>query len=119
MFQILSDKPDSSVIAVRASGKLTHADYEEFIPLFEKKIEGTGKLRILFELHDFHGWDAKAMWDDIKFETKHCRQIEKCAVVGEKSWEAWLIRLCAPFYRGQVKYFDIKDEVEAWNWVQG
>ncbi len=44
------------------------------------------KARFVFcaEFHDFHGWDLHALWDDVKFAIRHCRDIERVALVGEK-----------------------------------
>ena len=33
-----------------------------------------------------HGWDAGALWEDIKFDIKHFADIERLAMVGEKKW---------------------------------
>jgi hypothetical protein len=38
------------------SGKLSKEDYEHFVPEVERLIEQEGKIRLLFEMHDFHGW---------------------------------------------------------------
>ena len=35
-------------------------------------------------MHDFHGWDMGAAWEDIKFATKHCSDISKVATVGRE-----------------------------------
>ena len=34
---------------------------------------------MLAQFQDFHGWDAHALWDDIKFSTKHCADVEQVA----------------------------------------
>ena len=36
----------------------------------EQAVDKSGKVRMLAEFHDFHGWDMHALWDDIKFATK-------------------------------------------------
>ena len=38
-------------------------------------------------MKDFHGWDAGALWEDIKFDLKHFSDIERVAMVGEKKWQ--------------------------------
>ena len=32
-----------------------------------------GKIRILFEMHDFHGWEITGIWEDMPFDLKHFR----------------------------------------------
>ncbi len=56
------------ILDVDVSGVLTKADYEQFVPEFEQLFRQHGKMRMLFEMTGFHGWDAGAAWADIKFE---------------------------------------------------
>ena len=49
------------VLVVRASGKLTREDYEYFVPEVERLIGQHGKIRVLIQMHDFHGWTLGAL----------------------------------------------------------
>jgi hypothetical protein len=112
----LSENPQQHLLEVKASGKLTAEDYHDFEPAVERMIEA-GKIKILFEMHDFHGWEMGAMWEDIKFATKHCRDIEKIAMVGEKTWEKWMATICRPFTMSKIKNFDAGGQDEARQWL--
>lgn len=72
------------------SGKLHDEDYKHFVPMVDEAIAKSGKVRILAQFHDFHGWDAQALWDDIKFSTTHCTKIERIASLvktpGKSGW---------------------------------
>lgn len=105
-------------LVVRASGKLSKQDYERFLPEVERLIKAHGKLRILLELHDFHGWEASALWEDIKFDMKHFRDIERLAIVGETKWEAGMAAFCKPFTSATIKYFDHAKAAEAKTWLE-
>ena len=74
----------SSALALKASGKLTDADYKEvLIPKIEEIIKRSGKAKVLLHLpQDFIGWDAHAMWDDARFGLRHRNDFQKLAVVG-------------------------------------
>ena len=48
---------DGKILVVKLTGKLTKEDYEHFTP-------EVGKLRMLIQMHDFHGWTAGALWQD-------------------------------------------------------
>ena len=74
-------------------------------------------VNILAQFHDFHGWDAHALWDDIKFSTVHCSKINRIALVGEKTWEKWMAKVCVPFTRAKIKYFDSSQLEEAKAWL--
>jgi hypothetical protein len=83
--RLQTDSP--KILAFRLSGKLHDADYKTFVPAVEAAIDAEGKIRMLAAFHDFHGWDLHAVWDDIKFSTKHCTDIERIALVGDRKWE--------------------------------
>ncbi|RCS50548.1 STAS/SEC14 domain-containing protein [Bremerella cremea] len=102
---------------VRISGKLTAEDYEKFVPEVEKQIAEFGKLRLLVELHDFHGWTLAAVWDDINFDMKHWNDIKRLAIVGESKWEAGMAVFCKPFTGAKVKYFDHSKLEQAKKWL--
>ena len=72
------------LLEVHLTGKLTKEFYEKLAPIVDEQIKQHGKIRILVEMHDFHGWTAGALWEDIKFDMKHWRDIERPgAIVGE------------------------------------
>jgi hypothetical protein len=61
----------------------------------DAEIAKEGMVNILVQFHDFHGWDAKALWDDIKFSTTHCTKIKRIALVGEKAWQSGWLRFAS------------------------
>jgi len=105
-------------LAFKLSGKLHDEDYQNFVPLVDAAIAEEGKVRLLAEFQDFHGWDAHALWDDIKFSTTHCTKIERIALVGEKSWEKYMSSVCKPFTMAKIKYFDIGEYDAAMSWLK-
>lgn len=114
----LNENAEQRLLEVKASGKLSAEDYHNFEPAVERMIEA-GKIKILFEMHNFHGWEMGAVWEDIKFAAKHCRDIEKIAMVGEKNWEKWMATICRPFTMSTIKYFDAGGHDEARQWLAG
>lgn len=109
---------EGNVLEVRVTGKLTHEFYEALGPAVEQQIQQHGKLRILFEMHDFHGWTAGALWDDVKFDFKHWKDIERLAIVGESKWEQSMATFCKPFTTAKVHYFDQSQAAAARAWVR-
>jgi hypothetical protein len=69
-------------------------------------------------MHEFHGWTAGALWEDIKFDFKHWKDIEKLAIVGESKWEAGMAIFCKPFTRAKVQYFDQSQMKDAVTWIE-
>ena len=105
------------VLGFKTSGKLHDADYKRFVPLVDAAIAKDGKVRLLAQFHDFHGWDLHALWDDVKFSTTHCTEMERIALVGEKAWEKWMAAVCKPFTMAKIKYFDASDIDAAKAWL--
>ncbi len=113
----LSTTQASNVMHLHVSGKLTTDDYQLLGPEVEQLIKKHGKIRILFEMDDFHGWTAGALWEDIKFDLKHFKHIERIAMIGEKAWEHGMATFCRPFTAAKIRYFDRSEADEATEWV--
>ena len=112
----MNEQSEQGVLVLHVSGKLTREDYARFVPEVERLIGQHGKIRILFEMHDFHGWSAGAMWDDLKFDLKHFTHIERLAIIGEKKWQKGMAAFCRPFTTAEIRYFDRSqsDLADAW-----
>ena len=114
----LREKNDGKVVEVQVSGKLVHEDYKHFVPEFERLVKQNGKIRVLFEMADFHGWEGAALWDNIKFDLKHFSDIERLALVGDKKWEKGMSVFCKPFTTAKIRYFDRAAIAEARAWLE-
>lgn len=113
----LKEENGGKTLAVHVSGKLVKADYEHFVPEFERLAQQHGKLRVLFDMVGFHGWEVSAAWEDIKFATKHFSDIERIAMVGEKKWQQGMAAFAKPFTKATVRYFDQAAAAEARAWL--
>lgn len=114
----LREEAGGKILAVRLSGKLSKQDYERLGPEVERLIRQHKKVRVLCELHDFHGWEAGALWADVKFDLKHFADIERLALVGEARWEQGMAVFCKPFTTAKVRYFDSSKLAEARDWIE-
>lgn len=109
--------PSEKVLGFKMSGKLHDEDYKKFVPLIDAAVAKVGKVRLLAQFHDFHGRDIHALWDDVKFSTTHCFDIERIALVGDKTWEKYMAKVCKPFTKAKLQYFDAADMAGAWTWL--
>ncbi len=116
MIQKLQPVKDN-VIGFVFNGKLHDSDYKEFVPQIEELIEQKGKVRLLVKFESFQGWDLHAAWDDMKFGIKHYRDMERIALVGDKEWEKWMLKLSKPFTAAEVMFFPADEIDAAWNWL--
>ena len=105
------------MLEVDLHGKLSRSDYEWFVPETERLILKHGKIRILVTMHDFEGWDATALWEDIKWNARHFNQIERLAIIGERTWHKWMTGVCRPFTTAEVRYFTLCQLDAARSWI--
>ena len=115
----IKDLRKSGSIEIHAQGKLHKTDYDQFVPVLEKLIKEEGSARILLVMHDFHGWDAEALWEDLKFDMKHFNHFERLAFVGDQKWEKWMVTFCKPFTTGKIRHFPSEQEDAARRWLLG
>jgi hypothetical protein len=115
----INEPGGGNFLEVHVSGILAQADYEQFVPEFERIAGQHGKLRGLFDTTGFHGWAAAAMWEEIKFDAKHLAGIERLAMVGDKEWQHVMVVICKPFTKATTLYFDHTDVIGARKWLAG
>ena len=53
-----NEENGGKIFVVHVSGKLIEADYDQFVPEFERLARQHGKLSVLFDMTGFHGWEA-------------------------------------------------------------
>jgi hypothetical protein len=113
----LNQENGGRLIDIKVVGKLVTADYDRFVPEFERLVKQHGKLRILFDMTAFHGWEAGALWEDIKFDVRHFSDIERLAMVGDKTWEHAMAIFCKPFTTAAIRFFDHTEMAAARQWL--
>jgi hypothetical protein len=103
-------------LLLRATGKLTHEDFEIITPMIESSLEGINdpKVKVLVDGTEMEGWKLGAAWDDFKLLLKHGSKFEKVAIYGNKNWHEITAKMGSWFINGEVKYFDRFDEAVAW-----
>jgi hypothetical protein len=115
--QVINEGDGRQFLTVHVSGILAESDYKHFVPEFERLVRQHGKLSLLFDMTGFHGWEAAAIWEEIKFDAKHLADIERCAMVGDKQWQHVMTFICQPFTKAKIKYFAHTDAAEAREWL--
>jgi hypothetical protein len=113
----LKELNDGKILEVHATGKIEADEYKQLVPTFERLKKQHGKLRVLFQLHDFHGWTAGALWEDMKFEEKHFSDIERLAIIGETKWQEGMAKFCKPFTTAHIRFFKPEETAAARDWL--
>ena len=112
--------PNGAVLDVtlKATGKLTHADYTVMVPMLTQAITAMPnvKVNMLLDATEFEGWELEAAWDDFKFGMEFKDTFLKIAIVGTKTWQEYMTKMGDWFMDGEVKFF--YDLAQAQEWVK-
>lgn len=112
----------AGTIGLRASGKLSKADYTDVLEPALRQGAGSGGLRLVFVLTDFQGLEPGAWPEDLKtglraWVREHAAW-KRFALVTEVEWVAKAMRLFAWMAPGEVRVFeDLGKLGEARAWV--
>ncbi len=119
MIEIMSES-SGPVLAVKATGILTDADYKDiWIPKMKEIIKEFGEVKVLLHMtEDCGGWQLHAAWDDAVFGLKNRRHFEKVAVVSASKWVEWGVRLASYLIEGEAKTFSEDQLQEALDWIK-
>lgn len=104
------------ILTLKATGKLTHEDYEIINPMIDSALNGVTQPRIkaYIDGSELEGWELRAAWDDFKLGLKHGGEFDKIAIFGNKKWQKFTSRIGSWFLSGDVKFFENSDEALAW-----
>lgn len=108
-----------AALELTVHGKLHKADYEQMNRLVERKLAAHGKIGMIVRIGDMEGWTPAALWEDLKFDVKHYRDIARFALVGEDWTKNWLATVSEPFTAADIRYFIERDIEGARDWVCG
>ncbi len=117
------DEMPPGTIGLRASGKLTRDDYQRVLEPALREGIGTGELRLLFALTDFHGLEAAAVPEDLKTGLSawfgHHSAWKRFALVTDVEWVAKSMHMFAWMTPGDVMICGLDQLEDAKAWVAG
>ncbi|RLA24852.1 MAG: STAS/SEC14 domain-containing protein [Gammaproteobacteria bacterium] len=103
-------------LSLKATGKLTHADYQKINPMIDSALEGVKdpQIKAFIDGSELQGWELRAAWDDFKLGLKHGNEFSKIAIFGNKKWQEYTAKIGSWFISGEVKFFEDSDQALAW-----
>lgn len=104
-------------LELKLEGVLRKDDYAKFVPLAESRIQENGKINLLIHVSELSGFSPAALWEDLKFDIKHYRDVWRLAIVGEDDKKKWLASLARPFTAANVEFYPEHRLEEARLWV--
>jgi len=113
------DTDREDVFAFEAVGRIAASDVENIYGLLEGACALHDKIDMLVRIRDYDGIDWEAAMKDFSLlgKTRTLKHIRRYAVVGGPGWIGPMVNVFKPFFSIEMKYFDPKEELEAWKWI--
>lgn len=118
MLKFMDNLPDN-VLGIEVSGTVTREDYaQKLIPLCDEKLARHGRIGLLYVIgNDFDSYELGAMWADMSYGLKHWHDVTHIAMVSDHAALKGMAALFAPFFPGEMKFYDLADVEEARTWI--
>ncbi len=107
----------TNIIEITVDGKIGPAEFDGLVRKFEEAIERHGTVRVLERVKSFGGMPLGTWWEDFRFGVRHWSDVERAAVVADKTWIAVWTRMIKPFLKCEVRYFGSAEIEEARAWL--
>ena len=113
--------PADKVLTVRVSDRLTGEQWQAAQRAAAEQLKDwRDDIRMLVIVEaDFAGWDRRAgAWDESPFQSRFDRQIDRMAIVGQKTWEDLVLMFVGKgLRRAKIEYFPPVDVAKARDWL--
>jgi hypothetical protein len=110
---------NSKIVTVELDTPVSDKESARLAGLLERRIAGSGKIRLLLFLKGYPARDAaEALFEDIEFINPHARKIERMAVVGDRAWQDTWTAIFGLFAHVETTYFDASEGKEAARWLE-
>jgi hypothetical protein len=97
---------------------LRKSELEQVLQAASEAIQRDGKIKLLFVLDHFEGWETDADWGDMNFYLKHDKDIEMIAIVGKDQWRDHSLMFAgAGLRKADVEYFTLYESDRALAWL--
>lgn len=117
MFQKLSGG-SGNVIGFKIGDHITTEDVHAMSSFMADAIAASGKIRLLIEIEGFRHMDVEALLEKLKFARDHSQDIERIALVSDRTWiKAWF-KVGGLFTHAEGEHFNRSDMEAAWGWVR-
>ena len=115
----IDNSPNTEILEVKAIETLSQSDFDHLRPVLEKHVAENTQPRLLLVMEEFKGWDdTKALWQDLKMDTKHINDFVRIALVGDAEWEKWMTKLVNPLTPNEIRFFKPGKIAHARRWLK-
>lgn len=103
------------------SGKVTMEEYDKIMDTFKKDFAEWDEVKALIIIENLEGIEPMVFLKDFKYGVTEFgeinKKLKKCAVVGHNKLMEMVTEAYTLFIEGQAKFFDLKDEQKAREWL--
>jgi len=117
MLKLIDGLP-KDVLAIEATGKVTHEDYKSALIPRAEAMMGNGPIKMLYVIgKEFTGFEVGALLDDGAFGLRHWHDFSHIAVVTDHAWLRIMVGMFKPFFHGEVRLFSLDELATARSWI--
>ncbi|MGK2904760.1 MAG: STAS/SEC14 domain-containing protein [Desulfuromonadales bacterium] len=116
MYERLNLASDNA-LAYRISQPLSKDEMHMITTELGGSISGFGKIRGLIDLQSFPYADLPSFWEDLKFDIKFAKDIQRLALVGGGKIEQWATMTFSTLSFTKCRCFQQGQLDEAWAWL--
>lgn len=104
-------------VAYRLTRPLAREEMQQITRELEGTIAAEGNVRVLIDLQAFPYEDLGALWEDLKFDVRHGRNLDRLALLGGGEVEKWATRIFAALSFTKCRFFEHDQLEKAWKWL--
>ncbi len=105
------------IVELDFSGEITGEDYKSVKPKIESVMAREGKVKFLMDMTAAGGFNLGAVYQDIKFDIEHFKNIGATAVIASKKTYELMVKAINLIYPEKVYHFETPET--ALNWLKG
>ena len=109
---------DTKIVELDFSGEITGEDYKSVKPHIEKVMAERGVVKFLMDMTNVKGFKLDAVYQDIKFDVEHFKNIGDTAVVAPKKTYEYMTKAINMIYPG-AKVYHFDEANTAMSWLKG
>lgn len=103
-----------NVVEMNWSDKVTADDFKRVTPLLEGYMKKMGRLKFLIDVKNLKGLTPGGLFQDIKFDLTHLKNVGDTAIVGDSKSQQILSGVIDKIFPAEVKYFEDKNAANQW-----
>lgn len=112
------EDPEHKLIELVVDGKVTRQEFGNITKKMEAFITKHDRIKVLEDVRKFTGLDPSVIWEGIKFDFYHLKDVSHCAVVSDMGWVGPFARAAGVFISCEIRTFH-RDKIEdAREWLK-